>query len=77
MKVVSKIICEKVEFKNFLSYGNQWTTLDLREGVNAIIGMDEDKERSNGTGKCVRKNTEIEVEFESEHVRKLFLDFIK
>jgi DNA repair exonuclease SbcCD ATPase subunit len=48
---MSKIICERVELKNFLSYGNQWTTLDFKEGINAIIGHDEDKDRSNGAGK--------------------------
>lgn len=48
---MSKIICEKIELRNFLSYGNQWTILELKEGINAVIGYDDDKDRSNGSGK--------------------------
>lgn len=48
---MSKIICERVELRNFLSYGNTWTDVELLSGINAIIGHDEDKDRSNGAGK--------------------------
>jgi len=48
---MGKIIVNKVELKNFFSYGNQWQTVDLNEGVNIVLGHDKDKERSNGAGK--------------------------
>lgn len=48
---MSKIICERIECRNFFSYGNSWTEMDLHSGVNAIIGYDEDKDRSMGSGK--------------------------
>jgi DNA repair exonuclease SbcCD ATPase subunit len=41
-----------LEGKNFLSFGNQTNSIDLRPGVNAIIGTNHDKEDSkNGAGK--------------------------
>lgn len=48
---MSKIIVDRIELKNFFSYGNQWQTVDLREGVNIVLGHDKDKDRSNGSGK--------------------------
>jgi len=48
---MSKIIVDRVELKNFLSYGNQWTEFDFQSGVNVVLGHDKDKERSNGAGK--------------------------
>ena len=40
-----------VEAKNFLSYGDVWTKLDLLTGINLITGLDKTKKRSNGAGK--------------------------
>jgi DNA repair exonuclease SbcCD ATPase subunit len=48
---MSKIIVDRVELKNFFSYGNSWTTVDFDAGVNLVLGLDKDKERSNGAGK--------------------------
>lgn len=48
---MSKIIVNQLELRNFFSYGNQWQTVDLREGINVVLGHDMDKERSNGAGK--------------------------
>ena len=48
---MSKIIVDKIELKNFFSYGNSWQSVDLREGVNIVLGHDKDKDRSNGAGK--------------------------
>jgi DNA repair exonuclease SbcCD ATPase subunit len=39
------------EFRNFLSYGNQWTRFDVTSGIHLVIGEDTDKKRSNGSGK--------------------------
>jgi len=48
---MGKINVDKVELKNFLSYGNQWTVFDFQTGINVVLGHDKDKERSNGAGK--------------------------
>lgn len=48
---MSKIRGERIEFKNFFSYGNSWHTVDLHEGLNVVLGHDADKDRSNGSGK--------------------------
>lgn len=48
---MSKIIVDKLEIKNFLSYGNQWTEFDFNSGINVILGQNKDKDRSNGSGK--------------------------
>jgi len=40
-----------LELKNFFSYGGQWQTINLEEGVNLVLGHDKDKDRSNGAGK--------------------------
>jgi DNA repair exonuclease SbcCD ATPase subunit len=46
------ITFKTLEGKNFLSFGDQSVTIDLRPGVNAIIGTNYDKEDSkNGAGK--------------------------
>ncbi|MFZ9876868.1 MAG: hypothetical protein ACO3EY_07430, partial [Candidatus Nanopelagicales bacterium] len=46
------ITFKRLEGKNFLSFGDSPVTIDLRPGVNAIIGTNLDKEDSkNGAGK--------------------------
>ena len=46
-----KLDVQSIEFKNFFSYGNNWNKLDILPGVNLIMGHDESKGRSNGSGK--------------------------
>lgn len=48
---MAKINVEKIELKNFFSYGNSWTEINFNEGINVVVGHDMDKERSNGAGK--------------------------
>ena len=48
---MSKIIVDKIELKNFFSYGNNWQSIDLKNGINIVLGHDKDKDRSNGAGK--------------------------
>jgi len=58
----------KLRWKNFNSYGNKWNEIDLStsdSGFYVITG-------SNGAGKCVSKNTEIDVEFASDELKKKF-----
>lgn len=46
------IVFKSLEGKNFLSFGDQTAHIDLKPGVNAIIGTNYDKEDSkNGAGK--------------------------
>jgi len=40
-----------LEAKNFLSYGDVLTKVDMYEGINLITGYDKQKKRSNGAGK--------------------------
>ncbi len=48
---MNKIEFVKVEFKNFLSYGNIWQSLHFHHGINIIQGIDVNTGRSNGSGK--------------------------
>ena len=42
---------ERIEFKNFLSFGSRWQKVDFLPGVNIVLGLDKDREKSNGAGK--------------------------
>jgi DNA repair exonuclease SbcCD ATPase subunit len=46
-----KIICEKVGFRNFLSFGDKWQEIHLHRGMNLVTGWDKDRKKSNGAGK--------------------------
>jgi DNA repair exonuclease SbcCD ATPase subunit len=48
---VNKLELTKIEFKNFLSYGNQWTTVNIVDGITIIQGEDTNRDKSNGSGK--------------------------
>lgn len=65
------MIIKKVRGKNFLSIGNAFLEFDLQTYSRAVIGG------KNGSGKCLKKDTLIEVEFEDEETLKLFEKFIK
>ena len=41
----------KIEFKNFLSYGSVPQNIEFKPGINVVLGTDLDKDRSNGAGK--------------------------
>ena len=42
---------ERVRFRNFLSFGSRWQEIDFLNGVNIVLGLDQDKDKSNGAGK--------------------------
>jgi len=42
---------KSVSGRNFLSYGDIWTDVDLYKGINLVTGYDNQKKRSNGAGK--------------------------
>lgn len=66
-----RIVFKKIRYKNFLSTGNVFTEIDLDRHTTTLISG------SNGSGKCVRGSTEVDVAFKSKEAEKLFLDFCK
>ena len=46
-----KIKFVEVEFKNFLSFGNNWQKFKFKDGMNIIQGMTVESGKSNGAGK--------------------------
>jgi len=66
-----KIFFKKIRWKNFLSYGNYWTEIDFEKyKTQLIIGK-------NGHGKCLEKNTRVEVCFKNKQTEKKFKKFMK
>jgi DNA repair exonuclease SbcCD ATPase subunit len=47
----TKIECGSIGFQNFLSFGNRWQDIELKNGINFVTGIDKDKGKSNGAGK--------------------------
>lgn len=55
---------KNIEFSNFLSYGeNQKIDFDKCNGISVV-----ESNPSNFGGKCVRSNTEIEIEFNVDYI---------
>lgn len=48
---MSKIVFQSVSFKNFLTFGAREQTLDFEKGLSVVVGMDVERNRSNGSGK--------------------------
>jgi hypothetical protein len=64
------VIFETIRFKNFLSYGNNFTEIELNKDRTTLsTGI-------NGQGKCLHKSTEIDVLFDNPEIEKLFKDFL-
>ncbi len=40
-----------IRFRNFLSFGSKWQDVNFLHGINLILGLDRDKDRSNASGK--------------------------
>lgn len=60
-----------IEWKNFNSYGNSLQRVEFGNTGNlySLLG-------SNGAGKCLTPETEIEVEIEDEKTKLEFLNFL-
>lgn len=55
---------KEIEFSNFLSYGdNNKLTFDDKTGITSVVS-----EPANYGGKCIRYNTEIEIDFDVNHI---------
>jgi len=61
----------KIRYKNILSVGNQFIELALDSHKTSLISG------TNGSGKCVRGSTEIDIIFDDPEVQKKFLDTTK
>lgn len=52
----------KIIFRNFMSFGNQYTEIDLTyPGSTLINGWNKDTNSNNGAGKCVSHDTLINI----------------
>jgi len=60
---------KELSFKNVLSYGASVTTIKFQEGLNLIAGK-------NGSGKCLRGNTPIEVSVDDKQILNTLINFI-
>jgi len=63
----------RVEFKNFASYGNRKQVIEFdknKSDLYLVLG-------GNGAGKCLAKETKISVEIEDEKLKEEFKEFLK
>ena len=60
-----------VDWKNFNSYGNAVQRIDLESKGDLYLLLG-----SNGYGKCLSPETEIEVEIEDLEIKEKFLEFL-
>ena len=61
----------KIRYKNFLSSGNTFLEFDFKKTKSTLIVG------TNGVGKCLEKNTTIEVDFKTNEVEEKFKKFLK
>ena len=73
---MSNLEFKDITVKNFMSFGNVETTLDYKTGINLITGKIEGSNGKNGVGKCLKKSTEIIIDFSDDEVKKVFEKFI-
>jgi hypothetical protein len=53
---------KELQIRNFLSFGNNTTVIDLTdEGSTLIVGKNLDSGSNNGAGKCVSSDTTINI----------------
>lgn len=48
---MNTIVFDRIEFRNFLSFGNTWQTFNILPGITLIQGYDKNTKKSNGSGK--------------------------
>lgn len=67
-----KIDFISVSFRNFLSYGNKTQFIEFKPGINIVTGVDTTTGRSNGAGKCIAGNTQIDIEIDNIEIYEKF-----
>lgn len=56
------LLFKELQIRNFLSFGNCTTTIDLNDkGSTLIVGHNVDANSNNGAGKCVSSDTTINI----------------
>jgi len=66
------MIIKELTYKNIKSYGNkiQKITFDDKGGLTLLTG-------TNGAGKCLSPDTEIDISIEDKEIELLLLDFLE
>lgn len=65
------LIFENISWRNFLSTGNAPTKIELNGAKsNLVLGK-------NGSGKCVDKKTQIDIDFLDESTKLKFNEFLE
>lgn len=64
------MIIQKVRGKNFLSIGNSFLEFDIQKYSRTVIAG------KNGSAKCLRKNTLIDITIDDEEILKLYEEFL-
>ncbi len=64
------VIFKKIRWKNFLSTGNSFTEIFLDKSPDTLIVG------KNGSGKCVRGSTEVDIQFLSPEAEIAFKKFL-
>lgn len=65
------LIFENITWRNFLSTGNAPTTFNLN-GAKSTLVLGK-----NGSGKCVDKKTQIDIDFLDESTKLKFNEFLE
>jgi predicted ATP-binding protein involved in virulence len=61
----------KIRYKNILSVGNAFIEIQLDKSPTTLVTG------TNGSGKCIRGSTEIDITFDDPEVQKKFLETTK
>ena len=68
---MKKLLIKSVNFKNFLSYGDYNNKIDFtRKQMTLINGK-------NGNGKCLHKNSTININISNEETYRKFIEWKK
>jgi len=67
------MIIKSISLRNFKSFGNNTQSLDFNTTTGDLILFSG----SNGAGKCLSPDTEIEIIVEDDETMLLLLNFIK
>lgn len=71
------LVFKKMHIDNFMSFDKEVFDFQESNGICLITGVNKDVPGSkNGCGKCVDKDTLIDISFDDPNVRKKFEEFI-